>query len=66
MAVRAVEANYSTSGLEVRDLDPSPTSLDLPAIQEAAVCPYHHRVCVGCGSPLCDDCDSHGLPGMNS
>lgn len=38
MAVRAVEANYRPSDLEVRDLDPSPTSLDLPAIQETAMC----------------------------
>jgi hypothetical protein len=69
LAIAAVEGSVHPLDLDVRDLDPSPISLDLPATQEAATCSHHRRMgpaedqCILCGQPVCEDCVSPGAAG---
>ena len=63
LAVAAVvDSNPSPLDLDVRDLDPSPASLDLPAREETSMCPHHRRsrppldACIICGQPPSEDC----------
>jgi hypothetical protein len=55
LAIGALEGSVHPLDLDVRNLDPSPTSLDLPATPEAATCSHHQYVCAKCGAPLCVD-----------
>ncbi len=50
MAIAAVEGSGHPFDLDVRGLDPSPTSLDLDG-KEAAACAHHRYVCALCGQP---------------
>jgi hypothetical protein len=55
LAVRAVEDSGRPLDLDAGDPDSSPTSLGLPAPQEAKACPHHRYVCAVCGMPLPHD-----------
>jgi hypothetical protein len=52
LAVAAVEESGRPLDLDVGDLDTSPTSIGLPAPQEAEPCSHHRYVCAKCGRPL--------------
>jgi hypothetical protein len=62
MAIAALDGSVHPLDLDVRDLDPSPTGLDLPAAQEAATGPHHRRSartsvdeCIVCGQPVSEE-----------
>ncbi len=52
MAIASVEGGVHPLDLNVRDLDPSPTSLDIDVGKDAAACTHHRYVCAACGQPL--------------
>ena len=63
MAIAAVEDDPNPLDMDLRGLDPAPTSLDLPE-QKAygGACPNSRcarppvEACAECGQPLCKDC----------
>ena len=52
LAVSAVNGSGRSLDIDAGDVDPSPTALDLPGVQEVAACPHRRYVCADCGTPL--------------
>ena len=55
LALEAIEGIGRPLDLDAGDPDTSPTSLGLPAPQEAKACSHHRYVCAVCGMPLPHD-----------
>jgi hypothetical protein len=63
LALAALDGNPNPLDMDTRDIDPDPTSLDMPE-EKCQTMRSPHRshtaadACIVCGSPLCEDCVS--------